>query len=271
MKLRYIIPAFALMFISCEEVIDVDLNTAEPRLVVDASIDWVKGTDGSQQTIRLTKTTGYYSDVIPPASGAIVTVSDQDGNTFDFIENPGTGNYICGNFAPQMGMTYTLTIEFESQQYTAEETLLPVPDIENFEQDNDGGFLGDEIEVRFYFQDDPAVENYYQVKFDTPVLAFPEYEAISDEFTNGNLMSEWFAHEDLAPGQLLDVRLYGVSERYHNYMQKLLSVAGSGASGPFGTALATVRGNVRNLTDAKKYPLGYFRLCEVDVASYLVE
>jgi hypothetical protein len=33
------------LFVSCEEVIDVNLNTGPPKLVI-ASINWLKGTSG---------------------------------------------------------------------------------------------------------------------------------------------------------------------------------------------------------------------------------
>ena len=59
-NIKYILLILTVFFFSaCEEVVDVDLNTAPPRLVVDASINWVKGTDGSQQTIKLTMTGSY--------------------------------------------------------------------------------------------------------------------------------------------------------------------------------------------------------------------
>ena len=48
--------------VSCEEVIDVDLDTAAPRLVIDASLKWEKGTDGSTQKIKLTTTTQMVSN-----------------------------------------------------------------------------------------------------------------------------------------------------------------------------------------------------------------
>ena len=41
------------IFSSCEKVINVDLNTAAPKLVIDGSIKWKKGTDGNEQTIKL--------------------------------------------------------------------------------------------------------------------------------------------------------------------------------------------------------------------------
>ena len=48
--------------ISCEDVIDVNLNNAEPRLVIDASINWFKGTTGNEQSIKLTLTAPYFDD-----------------------------------------------------------------------------------------------------------------------------------------------------------------------------------------------------------------
>ena len=49
---------------SCEEVIDVDLNTAPPQLIVDAPIYWDKTTDGKLQTITISKTSDYFKNEI---------------------------------------------------------------------------------------------------------------------------------------------------------------------------------------------------------------
>jgi hypothetical protein len=46
----------SLFFTSCEEVVDVDLDTAPPKLVIEAAINWKKATNGAQQVIRLTTT-----------------------------------------------------------------------------------------------------------------------------------------------------------------------------------------------------------------------
>ena len=58
----------ALMFICCEDVVNVDLETAAPKLVIDANILWNKGTVGNEQTIKLSTTTGYYSSETPKVS-----------------------------------------------------------------------------------------------------------------------------------------------------------------------------------------------------------
>ena len=70
-------------FFSCEDVVDIDLETAEPKLVIDASLKWPKGTSGNEQTIKLTTTTGFYENIIPFVTGATVFVTN--GNKRFFV------------------------------------------------------------------------------------------------------------------------------------------------------------------------------------------
>lgn len=274
--MKYIVKLLMLFlvtfFFSCEEVVEVDLDTAPPKLVVDASINWVKGTDGSHQKIKLTTTTGYYSTTIPVVSGATVFVTNSQNIIFDFIETAGTGEYVCNNFLPEIGETYTLTVINNGQTYTATETLYAVPDITHTTQDDEGGFLGDETEVRFFFQDDPAADNFYMIRFDTGVMPFPDYDVVDDEFFQGNEMFGIYSHEDLDAGQMLNIKLFGISERYYNYMAILINLAeGGSGGGPFSTPPVSVRGNIINQTNQTNYALGYFRLSEVDTLEYTVE
>ena len=270
---KYIALLFvAAFFASCEEVIDVDLNTAAPRLVIDASINWIKGTDGSQQTIRLTTTTGYYQSEVPVVSGATVFVTNSTGTVFNFTEELGTGNYNCTDFLPQIGETYVLTVLHDGQTYTATDKLYATPDITYTVQDDEGGFLNEDIEVRFFYQDNGAEDNWYMYRFDTEVMPYPDYDAIDDQFFQGNEMFGIFSHEDLDHGDVLGIRLYGISQRYYNYMEQLIEIAEGGAgSGPFQTVPANVRGNIVNQTTESKYALGYFRLGEVDTLDYTIQ
>ena len=71
---------------SCEEVIPVNLNTAPPKLVIEAAINWQKGTLGNAQTIKLSTTTGYYNTVIPVVSGATVSIKNSINTVFNFVE-----------------------------------------------------------------------------------------------------------------------------------------------------------------------------------------
>lgn len=257
-------------FVSCEDVVNVDLETSNPRLVIEASILWQKGTSGNEQKIKLTTTTDYYSNVIPVVSGATVFITDSS-NTYTFYENPGTGEYLCGNFNPVINATYVLTVIVNGETYTATESLKAVPSIDYAEQDVFNGFGGEEIEVKFFFQDNGAEENYYLAKFTSNFNLLPEYDYFDDEFTQGNQMFSLYINEDMKANDELNFTLYGVSERYYNYMSILLNIAGGNGGSPFSSPPATVRGNFVNQTNSDNFAFGYFNLSEIDTTTYIIQ
>lgn len=260
-----------LFFVGCEEVINADLNTAEPRLVIDASINWKKGTDGAVQKIILSTTTGFYGNVIPKVSGATVSIKSSENLNYVFSEIPNTGEYQCTNFKPIIGETYILTVVYKGETYTATETMQSVTPIYNIQQNNNGGFSGKDYEIIVNFKD-PMDKNFYMVKFFPDIYKTPVYQVIGDEYTNGNQKSWNFSDEDLKQGNTIAITHYGISESYYNYMSKLISIASSSAGGsPFQTPPATVRGNIVNQTNIDNYALGYFSLSEVDYQNYVIK
>lgn len=269
--LKYLVVSFCFFLLSCTKVVEMDLETAEPKLVIDASIDWVKGTTGNQQKIKLSTTTGYYSSTFPTVSGADIVITNSANTVFRFIENPGTGEYICSDFHPVIGETYALKVLLNGEIYTATETCISAPDIENnIEQTNTGGFGGDETEIKYYYQDDGNEGNYYLHRIVSPASVFPDYKAEDDENTQGNLMQEYFSDKELKTGDMINIRLYGISKRYYDYFRKLLAASGAG-KGPFQTIPGSVRGNIINQTHFANFAYGYFRLSEVYVKDYMIK
>ena len=109
---------------SCEDVIEVDVPTAAPRLVIEASLDWEKGTSGADQTIKLSLSTPFYEPTISPITGASVKVIDQsNGNTY-FFNDQEDGRYTISDFEPFFSHIYTLEVIYDNEIYLAEETLI---------------------------------------------------------------------------------------------------------------------------------------------------
>jgi hypothetical protein len=272
-KIFYVICLISFVSLtSCEEVVDLKLDTAPAKLVIDASINWEKGTTGNEQTIKLSTTTGYYSNVIPSVSGATVFVTNSSNTVFNFIEDvPNSGNYNCTDFVPVLGETYVLTVNYAGQTYSTSEKMIPVPEITSVVQRDDAGFSGKDIEVKFFYQDNGLETNSYLTRFVTPVNSFPEFQVTDDRFEQGNLMFGIYSNEDLKAGDIIDFSLYGISTQYYNYMNILIGISGGNGGGPFQTTPATVRGNIVNQTNETNYCLGYFRLCEVVKTQYVVQ
>ena len=268
--LKLILPLFFIL-ISCEDLIEVDLKTENPRLVIDASINWKKGTSGNQQIIKLTLTSPYFNNEINPANNAIVSITDQNNNTFNFIEEGNTGFYVCDNFNCSIGTIYILNISYQDEIYTAYETFKAVSSFDYVEQYEEAGFSGEDYEIKAYFTDPEDETNFYFFEFETDSLSIPELNVYEDRFTNGNQMFGYFSDEEVVQGNTITIRNYGVSESFYTYMFVLLQQNNSEGGGPFETQPATVRGNCVNQTNSNNYPLGFFRLSEVDEAIYTIE
>lgn len=257
--------------ISCEKVIDVNLDTATPKLVIDANIKWQKGTLGNEQKIKLSTTTSYYSLVAPPVLGATVTLINQNTNeNFTFAEIPNTGEYSCITFNPIIGNTYILSVISNGQQYQGTETLMATPLITTVEQETVPGFEDDIIQVKYFYQDNGSQNNFYLNTVKQNNILIPEFSVDKDEFFQGNLMFGFYTEEKLKATDILDLSVQGISESYYNYMNKLISIASTGGGNPFSTPPATLKGNMKNLTDSKNFPLGFFSLGEVDTRNYIV-
>ena len=256
---------------SCEDVVDVDLDTAEPRLVIDASINWVKQTTGNEQFIKLTLTAPFFDDQVPAATGATVSIRDSNNNIFNFTEEGNSGIYKTNTFIPELNQVYTLNISYENEDYVATETLLPVVPIEFIEQKNDGGFSGDETEIKAFYTDPKDIENYYLFEFAYTETGDINLDVYDDEFTDGNQIFAFFSEEDLQAGKTLLIRNSGISRRYFDYLNILLQQTDEDSGDPFQTQPATVRGNCINTSNASNFPFGYFRLSETTIFNYTIE
>lgn len=268
---RFCILFLLLALVSCEDIIDVNLNDAPPKLVIDASIDWFKGTEGKNQEIKLTLSAPFFDNEVPPANGAQVEITNSENIKFIFLEDNQTGIYRCNNFIPKIEETYTLTINYNEEEFVASETLKSVSEIDFVEQNNEGGFTGEDIELKAFYTDPANIENYYLFEFNTDIAVTPDLEVYNDEFTDGNQIFGFFTEEDLANGDTVNIRNHGISEQFYEFMFILLQQTSEGGGGPFETQPATVRGNCFNSTNPENFPLGYFRLSEVDELIYIVE
>ena len=274
----YILSIIIVLLTSCTDVIDVDLQNAPPRLTIEASLDWEKGTPGSEQTIKLSTSTPYFDKNINTAvTGASVKViNDGTGQEFPFLDQ-NNGRYTTFSFIPVLNQTYTLEVIYMGETYTATETLLPVVDITSISQSTEKGFSDTDLEVNVTFTDPAEETNFYLFRFHAQGDILPFLETAKDEFVNGNDINWWFEKDDdednnikaFAPGDVVDIAFYGISERYYNYMRLLIEQSeGTGLFSPIPVAL---KGNCINLDNPANYAYGYFRLTQVVRESYTFE
>ncbi len=268
MKRIICILVLALTFGACEDVVDVDLNEGTPKLVIEANFQKQIDTKDAALKVQLSKTIPFFDSEPAFVNNAVVTITPQNGVPIPvpFIEE---GRYTITNLEPEPGVVYTLDITVDGETYTATETLISGVPLLFVEQDDEGGFSNDEIDLKVFFNDPPNAENYYFFEgFSSRGYLADVY---SDEFFDGNEIFGFYSVDDLEPGDEVAFYLHGVNEQFYNFMFVLLQQTGDQGGGPFETQPATVRGNIINLTNEDNFPLGYFRISEVSILTYTVE
>lgn len=266
MKKTLLVCFLFLTLTSCQDVIEVDLHEAPPRLVIEASINILESGSTINSFIKLTTTAPFFGNEIPVVKDATIKIIDEEGTIFPF-EHTENGKY-DGLFFPVNNMKYTLEILYKGEMYTGSTQFERTVPLEYVEQRNDGGFSGKDIELKAYFTDPEGKGNYYFFKGNSERGLV--VDVLSDEFFDGNSIFGYYLVEDLAPGDDVQFHLYGIDEEFYNYMFVLLQQTGGGG-GPFETQPATVRGNIINKTHPANYPLGYFRISELSILNYRVQ
>jgi hypothetical protein len=166
-------------------------------------------------------------------------------------------------------VNYTLEILYKGESYSATEQLVPVGNLEFVEQNNTGGFSGDEIELKAFFNDPQGLGDYYF--FEGVSQRGAVLDTFFDRFFDGNLIFGFYRVKDLAAGDVVTLNLYGVNAQFYDFMFVLLQQGSDQGGGPFETQPATVRGNIINETNTDNFPLGYFRVSEVSTLVYTVQ
>jgi hypothetical protein len=166
---------------SCEEVVKLNLNNAEPVLVIEGLI-----IDGpGPYTVSLTKTTDFYEpNEYPTVSNAIVTISDDAGNS-ETLQEIEPGLYETSTIAGISGRTYSLTVSTEGVEYTAVSTMPEplVPDSVGYKFTEFFGIDG--YEIICYFQDRENINDYCRLKFRLNDHPVEEYFLYEDRLTDG--------------------------------------------------------------------------------------
>lgn len=263
--LKYIsILSILLYLTSCEHVIDIDLPTAPPRLVVEGNLDFDANNKQDTISINLSLTTDFYNPQAPKVHNATVWVEDGNGNKHPFKELNNTGRYISTSIKKDFVKNkYKLHIEYDNDIYEATESLVETPKIERLEQRREKFFNDYYYTIRIYFQDTDKGNNKLNYYY-TNLLwenKRPALSVRSNEFSKGQLIEDISTDKDYKPGDKIQIDLHQISRNYYDYIW-LINDALNNGGGPFQTPISKIKGNVKNLTTPDKEALGYFRVTE---------
>jgi len=264
---------------SCEDVIDIDLETGETLVAVEGRVTDELG----PHYVRLTTTAAYFSNQpSPTVSGATVTITEKDslGNiTFteqliESIDKPGL--YLTSNWAGKTNYTYVLNFDWNGQNYEAESLLKRIPPMDSIKIHHieNNLFFEDGYYAKWYFQEPDGEElDYYRVKLfanDTILTDNSDIEVYSDRIVNGSYF-EGDIINTRAPFELTDtarIEIYSITEDNYQFFVEMIQQINNG--GLFANPIANVRTNVTNINPNGTKAVGHFAACGLNTYEIII-
>ena len=254
-----------LLFSNCEKVVDIDVPTIEPKLIIDASFEVLfnESPVTANVVVKLKLSTDYFDETIPTVSDAIVFLTNTtDGSVINFSDVNLNGNFApIINFIPKDAIEYELTVVYKSEIYKGTATKVKSTQIDSAIQGDETLFSGKETEVKVTFKDNGDNENYYLFNF-TNNLFLP----LEDRFFNGTNYNFpfFYQEEEIEVPTNVTLTMSGITKDYFTYFRILQSQSGTSGGGPFQSVPSSLLGNVINTTNEANFPLGYFHISETD-------
>jgi len=297
---------FSILFLAtaCTDVIQVDLEEGDNQLVVDA---WVNDLN-QPQVVKLRRTSPYFDNSASPAeTGATVTITESNGNVYNFIDANNTGDYTWtptgGNTFGTVGNGFVLDIALANgknfQSFSTKNRTTPIDSIaaefreaslgqpegfycEFFARDpqgpgdtywiktfKNGDFLNKPSEINIAFDASFTPGAMVDgVTFITPIRNFiNRIPDTGDDAVDTN---------DFPPyveGDSIRVEIHSLNFVAFEFIEQAQTQLTLGDAGIFAEPPANVPTNIVSLdgTDASDVPVGFFNVSAVSSLGRIVE
>jgi Domain of unknown function (DUF4249) len=238
----------------CQKVINVDLNVAAPRIVIEGSVNDRRG----PYTVAISKSGSYFNQpVLEPVSGAVVIITD-DAGAIDSLHEQVAGVYFTSKIRGIPGRSYTLKVISEGQEYEGSSILSSHVNIDSLtliKNDSQRIFIGGNnpnethFEIHCFFKDPPE-KNFYRVKvFKNDSINTENYRLFDDQYTNGE-ETELRAVGRVVTGSAYRIELESLDDKTYGYYRTLSDLLFTNPF--FGSTPANPNNNLSNGA------LGYF-------------
>ena len=177
----------AIFIIGCEKVITLDLNNAQPVMVIYGVVTDSAG----PYIVTLSKSSSYFNPPVSnPVSGATVIISDNAGNT-DTLKEATAGKYLTSKLKGVPERTYNLKVISQNQIYKATSTMYSHVNIDSLIIQKSilsgfgfGGKGTTHYNLNCWFRD-PFEKNYYRLKTIKNDTVNANIRLYNDQYTNG--------------------------------------------------------------------------------------
>ena len=243
------------VFSSCQKEIQIDLNSAEPKMVIEAEIS----DQPASCRVKLTRTVNFSeSNIFPAVSGAVVFLSDNLGNS-ELLNESSPGIYTSPTLQGVPGRVYTLIISDAGKEYSAVSTLNFPVSIDTLTVEK--SFFGNERFVNVGFLDPAGIENQYRFIKTTNGIVEKSIYITNDYLQDGNYSAmPLFSGDNLVKGDSVTISLQSIDKGVYEYFRTLSLLNGGDPS-------ASPANPLSNVTNGA---LGYFNAYAVRTETTVV-
>lgn len=235
MKKLVLFTSLLILLASCEDVIEIDLEGIEPKLVIEAVINDIDKTC----VVKLSETVDYFNPgIYPNVSNASVSISENDGIPI-VLEESEPGIYTSNNISRVENTRYLLEINTDNKSCQAEVAMPQKVAIDSLSYEETPLYLefSDGYVVNCHFRDPLEVSNYYRLKvynINDGQKAIDSKFLFNDDFVEGNqILLQWDV-EEYYPEDTVVTELYTLDKSTYDYYNTLFLLGDNifGSSNP---------------------------------------
>jgi len=262
MKNICLIILFSWVLLSCEDIIEVDLKSSEPAIVIEGIIHNGYG----PYQVKISMSADFYDPgIYPGVTNASVQINDDQGNS-EILKERSPGVYLAETLVGYEERNYTLSVFTEGKDFHAESFMpkaVPIDSmgIEIFPSGHfiEGGYL-----IHCYFSDPPETGNNYRLIAYYNSDDDGSFYLVDDKFTNGNAMDLMILSPGKEPGDTVMVELHSIDRKVYDYYSTLAEiVTEQGGGNP-----ANPANPITNLSNGS---LGYFGALSISRSTIVIQ
>jgi hypothetical protein len=223
---------------SCEKVIDIDLNSADKKYVIEGVITDQAGT----ARVLISQTNNFdESNDFPAVSGAVVTVQEAGGPVFNFTETS-PGIYEAAALSGISGKDYALSVNVGGKLFTAACRMPQKINLDSIYITDELIFTATRKTVNAVFNDPTGLGNSYRFVQYVNGLKEKQIMIRNDDYSDGRRIINklfYFSEDDettrnIKSGDQVMVDMFCIDPAIYKYWYSLdrSSTGGSGQATP---------------------------------------
>jgi Domain of unknown function (DUF4249) len=267
MKRLFLIVLLPILF-GCEEIIEVDINSTDPQIIIEANLT----NSLDKNFVNITESTDFYNpNEYKTISNAEVTIRENDGTSY-LLEEIIPGRYIHNSLMSNPQTNYTIEVNYLNQNYSAESFAPNTIEIDSLSYKLESRPFSEEekfLELHVYFKDKQDQKDYARFVVYKNGKKFDRIFLYNDRLTNGNSIDFFFFNfqdEEFYAGDDIEVELLTIDEQTYTYFNTLRKALARSSGGPFGPTAPT-----NPTTNWSNNAFGYFSAFTISSSSIVIE